>query len=298
MEDLLARHRKEKKDLQGKITQKKKSASKKTRKGVNDECDSLEQALQERQAEEIAALKGDTNAQDPTQVEESSDEDQPLTKEIDDRSESQLTTSLDVLSVSSNGVTQPKKKPNRAKERLARRAAEQVRVVEEAKAEAQNMPDLQTQEKERMAAILQKRGLTEKVVRADGHCLYAATADQLHQRGQEVKVGSVITFNEEYRTVRYVAADFIENHPDDFVPFLEEDLGTYLEKVRDTGEWGGQVELMALSKAYGVKICVVHGDGNVIEIGEGDDDKRIWLAYYRHGFGLGEHYNSLRAANS
>jgi OTU domain-containing protein 6 len=32
------------------------------------------------------------------------------------------------------------------------------------------------------------------------------------------------------------------------------------------------------------------------ENGEGEEEgkKTIWLAYYRHGYGLGEHYNSLR----
>jgi OTU domain-containing protein 6 len=26
------------------------------------------------------------------------------------------------------------------------------------------------------------------------------------------------------------------------------------------------------------------------------EPEKIWLAYYRHNFGLGEHYNSLRKA--
>ena len=56
MEDLLARHRKEQKDLQSQITQKKKQASKKTRKGVNDECARLEEDLKAKQQQEIAAF--------------------------------------------------------------------------------------------------------------------------------------------------------------------------------------------------------------------------------------------------
>ncbi|KAK4956896.1 hypothetical protein LTR28_005866, partial [Elasticomyces elasticus] len=58
MEELQAKHRREARDLQSKITQKKKSATKKTRKGVNDECDTLEQELRVRQEQEIAALSG------------------------------------------------------------------------------------------------------------------------------------------------------------------------------------------------------------------------------------------------
>ena len=80
----------------------------------------------------------------------------------------------------------------------------------------------------------------------------------------------------------------------EFLPFLEEELESYVAKVRDTGEWGGQIELLALAKAYETKISVLQGDGSVVDVGEGSDEERLWVAYYRHGFGLGEHYNSLR----
>jgi OTU domain-containing protein 6 len=97
-------------------------------------------------------------------------------------------------------------------------------------------------------------------------------------------------------TVRRAAASFIEAHKEDFEPFLDESLDAYVQKIRDTAEWGGQLELLALAKSYGVSIHVLQGDGRVETI-EGDNvdkDKEIWLAYYRHSFGLGEHYNSLR----
>jgi len=81
---------------------------------------------------------------------------------------------------------------------------------------------------------------------------------------------------------------------------LEEPLDTYAAKIRDTAEWGGQLELSALANAYGVEIKVVQ-DGRTEVVrpledgeGEGEELKTLWLAYYRHGYGLGEHYNSLR----
>ena len=46
--------------LQGRITQKKKNATKKTRKGVNDECGTLEGDLRSRQQAEIDALQPST----------------------------------------------------------------------------------------------------------------------------------------------------------------------------------------------------------------------------------------------
>jgi OTU domain-containing protein 6 len=49
MEELQSTHRKEQRDLQSRVTQKKKQASKKTRKGVNEECDRLEADLKQKQ---------------------------------------------------------------------------------------------------------------------------------------------------------------------------------------------------------------------------------------------------------
>jgi OTU domain-containing protein 6 len=59
MEELLSKHRKEQRDLQSRVTQKRKQASKKTRKGVNEECDCLEADLKQKQADEIAAFNGE-----------------------------------------------------------------------------------------------------------------------------------------------------------------------------------------------------------------------------------------------
>jgi OTU domain-containing protein 6 len=97
--------------------------------------------------------------------------------------------------------------------------------------------------------------------------------------------------------VRKAAATYIEGHPDDFVPFLDEPLEDYIHKIRDTAEWGGHLELLALAKTYNVEICVLqNGAAQKIEPGTENKPETIYLAYYRHGFGLGEHYNSLRKA--
>jgi len=82
--------------------------------------------------------------------------------------------------------------------------------------------------------------------------------------------------------------------------FLEEGVDGYVGRIRDTAEWGGELELSALANAYGVEIRVVQGGSRVevVKPGEGrekeGEGKTLWLAYYRHGYGLGEHYNSLR----
>ncbi|PPJ54784.1 hypothetical protein CBER1_04061 [Cercospora berteroae] len=300
MEELQARHRKEQKDLQSRVTQKKKQASKKTRKAVNDECEQLERDLKDKQAREVAELNGNAI----TDNEPSAEELEKLTLQVDDDS----STEANGTSAGASSTTKPAgseetasaagagKKRNRQKDRLARRAAEQEEIARQAVEEAANLPDMKEQERMRMLESMKEHRLIEKEIRADGHCLYSAFADQLEQLDipLDSEPGDKPTIA--YKTVRAKAADYIQSHQDDFVPFLEESLPEYVHKVRDTGEWGGQLELMALAKTYSTNINVLQDFGRVekFEGATGKEVKTVWLGYYKHGFGLGEHYNSLR----
>lgn len=304
MEELLAKHRKEQRDLQNKVTQKKKQASKKTRKGVNDECDSLEAELKARQSAEIAAIHAENGDAETTGAEltELTLEDANGIKangmDVQDQGDLDM-NGINGTSHSQDTAEPQRKKPNRQKARLARRAEEQEEASRQAAEEANNMPDRKQLERERMLASIKERGLREKEIRADGHCLYSAVADQLEQ--MEIPLGAAPTTdkpNVPYKIVRAAAAEYIKKNKDDFEPFLEEPLESYVQKVRDTGEWGGQLELMALAKSYGTDINVLQDFGRVEEIESGSEqgERVMWLGYYKHGFGLGEHYNSLRRA--
>ena len=304
MEELQKKHRQEQKDLQSRLTQKKRTATKKTRKGISDECAQLERRLRDRQDAEIASLKphdplevGDLSAipvsddDDPTAFEQSKD----------------ISESMNAMPVSSipaaNGHA---KRQNRQKARLSRRAAEQEATVVESNREASDLPDLREKEQKAMQDAYISRGLEEYEIRSDGHCLYAAVADQLEDSGVSLKPNIEVDIIDEetqlkpaiagYKTTRQVAAAYISQNPEDFSPFLEEPLDSYVAKIRDTGEWGGHLEILALAKAYGVDINVLQGNGKVENIGCGvhEEPRTLWLAYYHHSFGLGEHYNSLR----
>ncbi|KAF5665857.1 otu domain-containing protein [Fusarium heterosporum] len=289
LEQVQTRHRRELKDLQGRITGKKKNATKKTRKGVNDECAELERQLREKQAVELAALNASGDNE--------SDEQDEVIPEADDQTEKdELANQTEKLSVSEPvEQQQPGKKRNRQKERLARRAAEQEAEAQRAEEEASNMTNYRAKESEYMKTTFEKHGLVEKDIAPDGHCLFSAVADQLGQN--DIPLGEDKVQKEPaYKTVRRVASNYMLEHGDDFAPFLEEDLEGYARKMRDTAEWGGQLELMALARQYKVEIRVVQ-DGRLERIGEdegAESGKTLWLAYYRHGYGLGEHYNSLR----
>ena len=297
MEELQTRHRKEQRDLQSRITQKKKQANKKTRKGVNDECERLEVDLKQRQRNEIGALNGEETPDGASaQLEGLSLDDEEDVQENGVHIEETSRADATEMGDGDEGVASRSKKPNRQKARLARRAVEQEELARQAAEEAKNLPDLKQQERDRMLKYMKEHRLQEKEIRADGHCLYSAIADQLEQLG--VPLGSAPSEKPDvpYKTVRSVAAEYIEKHGDDYAPFLEEPLDAYVHKVRDTGEWGGQLELMALAKTYDTNINVLQDFGRVEKIVSGSNDasKTMWLGYYKHGFGLGEHYNSLR----
>jgi OTU domain-containing protein 6 len=325
LEALQQKHRKEQRDLISRTTQKKKQASKKTRKGVNDECERLERELRDRQAEELLELTGagPGAAADDEVQEDSADEGEEATQgngavdvEISrlsingraDGSASPPPAAREPTSSSTAGA--PGKKKNRQKERLARRRAEQDAAVAQAEEEARAAPDPRALEQQRFEPLLAARNLALHPIRADGHCLYAAVADQLATRRLSLEPRVPLSPLPEghgappYKKTRYAAAGWIEAHREDFEPFMEDGLGEHVRRIRETGEWGGHLELMALARGYGVSICVLHGDGRVDRIepeaeggegkGEGEAEAEIWLGYYRHSHGLGEHYNSLR----
>ncbi|KAL8676799.1 MAG: hypothetical protein Q9186_006706 [Xanthomendoza sp. 1 TL-2023] len=305
MEQLQAKHRQEQRGLQARVTQKKKSATKKTRKGINDECTRLESELKERQDLELSEISGQTISDTgPLDIDIPGNEAEPAQEKTKaDGIEHRMPIPL---MPSSQPEPEQTRKPNRQKARLARRAAEQEHMVDQAAKEAQDLPDLRQQESNAMRTHFASRGLNEHEVRSDGHCLYAAIADQLtaqnHGLGPKTPLGGMDGISESsipsYKTTRSVTARYIQTHADDFLPFLEEPLDEYVGKIRDTGEWGGHLELLALAKAYDVNINVLQGNGQIESIEAGTDGEKptMWLSYYRHSFGLGEHYNSLRQA--
>ncbi|KAJ3515800.1 hypothetical protein NLJ89_g1526 [Agrocybe chaxingu] len=150
-------------------------------------------------------------------------------------------------------------------------------------------------------------------INPDGHCLYSAIADQL------VLLGQVSPEQANYAAIRSVAANYIHSHPDDFLPFLPSTGGedsegaldaglmdpfqfdSYCKTVRDTATWGGEPEIVALSRAFNTPIHVVQGGNPSIvrhyprEGDAGDPNgPAVWISYHRKLYGLGEHYNSLR----
>ena len=326
---MLARHRKELKDLRARILQKRKSATKKTRRGVDDDCARMERDMDEKHKTEYAEMTGrTTNGIGAMTLEDGDD-----TQKNDNGAPSSEHITNDIyaptLTPASSRPTTPgghqqgqqqqqrAKKPNRRKARLERRTAEHAAMSAAAAEEASKETDRRGNEQEIMDAVFSRLGLKEVDINPDGHCLYSAIALQLDELGYglkpdpkrlplqyptEARIDSVKDPRTDgYRAVRAVAADYMLEHMDDFQPFLDVSLYEYTRRVKLTSDWGGQLEITAISRAYGVEINVIQSDGRIEQIDPGDGSeveangsKRIiWLAYFRHTYSLGEHYSAL-----
>ena len=73
----------------------------------------------------------------------------------------------------------------------------------------------------------------------------------------------------------------------------------YCERVVSTHEWGGQLELQALTQILKAPITVHEAGKEPVLMGAGGEGgggggaAALQLSYHRHAYSLGEHYNSV-----
>lgn len=90
---------------------------------------------------------------------------------------------------------------------------------------------------------------TIKEILADGNCLFRSISDQLYN-----------DCGQKHLDVRNEICDYIEAHENEFSVFLvldeEEDdedaadFESYVQGMREDGEWGGNLELVAAARLY------------------------------------------------
>jgi len=206
-----------------------------------------------------------------------------------------------------------------AKARFKAREARKIQKMQSSYVETDAANDArfeqEAREEERdITRICDQLGLEMIEIAPDGHCLFAAVADQLSIHGIIPRSAA------SYAATRATAAHHMMQHRDDFLPFLpsvdgedgagatesegmmsQRDFQMYCASIRDTAAWGGEPEIMALSRAYNVPIHVVQAGKPPVVIHEplpnmSDhlDAKIVFISYHRRMYGLGEHYNSLR----
>nr|XP_018914806.1 PREDICTED: OTU domain-containing protein 6B [Bemisia tabaci]XP_018914807.1 PREDICTED: OTU domain-containing protein 6B [Bemisia tabaci] len=279
-EALLQKHRKERKDLQAKITSLKKSITKgdkKKRKDVLEQIAELETALNTQQEEELAALKPNKKEDSTVQV---------ITESIGDLRVLEEETEVPIpVRVS---------KTQRRRERKVAEFKERERI---AKAEEQDpASSAKYIETEAINKILKSKGLMIKDVPSDGDCMYSAVKYQLSEKNLPV----ISVSDLRHRTsdqMRSKSSEFLPYlcHPDTGLVFSPEEYAEYCDKVANTHEWGTQIELRALSHALNCGIEVVQATGPALMIGEEyvEDGGYLTITFHRHMYQLGAHYNSV-----
>jgi len=202
--------------------------------------------------------------------------------------------------------------------RKARKDAERAAQYTDNDPDADAQKEREAKKEERaIQAVCDKLGLEMHEIAPDGHCLFAAIADQL-------RLLNIVPADANYATMRVAASQYMFTHPNDFLPFLpsveqegasgEREWGMmgpkefehYCADIRNTAVWGGEPEILALSRAYNVPIhviqdseptTVVHNPAGT-NAGNLDDKRVVRISYHRWMYGLGEHYNSLRPKKS
>jgi len=240
-------------------------------------------------------------------------------KTVQDTS-AEVINDIQTSQIQENKESQERKKGSKTRflERQARKVAEIVQRSPSDNPQADARIEREIKEEEEDISRTSKLlGLELYNVNPDGHCLFAAIADQL------AILGILPREQANYTVTRAAAANYIYTHPDDFLPFLpsidgEDGVGatdagfvtpqqfeTYCTAIRDTGVWGGEPEILALSRVYNIPIHVIQSGTPPVVVhnptGASDQDggfdaskKAVRISYHRRMYGLGEHYNSLR----
>lgn len=144
--------------------------------------------------------------------------------------------------------------------------------------------------------ILLEQGHLIREMNADGNCLFRSLSDQLYDdRGAKHDI------------VRSDICSYLSMNREEFMNFLlmeddDEDvigIDSYIEKMRDDGQWGGNVEVVAATRCYERDIIVFSSevaDGVLCfscDAGNGKKDATndsLMLSY--HG---NDHYNSVQS---
>ncbi|EDO16679.1 hypothetical protein Kpol_1052p26 [Vanderwaltozyma polyspora DSM 70294] len=301
-DEMVKRHLKEQKDLSNKINSMKGNMKKSNRKQIMDNCKNLQFELDEKHKKELNRF---SNGNDGIENEDE-DEITPemLLAQLSIETKQQDESKSDTLSSTAN-TNQPRKSRNRQKERLAKRQQKIEKIKEEAREEAANQPNYQEIEQTVLDDYCLEHKFVQYDIKPDGHCLFASILDQLtisiNNSNNKIQYNDV-------SELRKLSCEYVDKNRDDFIPFMFDettgdlkDLDEYIKEISETAKWGGEIELLSLSKSLNVTIKVVMANlnNNSINfhiINESDDNSLdvLNLVYYKHSYSLGEHYNSLR----
>lgn len=285
----VARHRKEKKELQAQIQQLKHSIPKGDKKKKKDVV------------AQIAVLESELDAKHEQELQVFGDQDLSTTNEdVISEAVTELSVGCESESLKSTGANPTPdesavKKPTKAQRRKVKKVHKaQQREERIQEQDAVNEFSARNVEHDKLTRILRLRGLSLFEIPADGNCLFSAIEDQLKQHSIENNVTSL----------RSQTANYMRSHRDEFLPFLvqeatgelynDDEFNDFCDRLEKTSEWGGQAEIRALSEVLQRPIEVIQADGPSVTVGDQFTSQPLRLVYHRHKYGLGEHYSSAR----
>ncbi|CCI45421.1 unnamed protein product [Albugo candida] len=154
-------------------------------------------------------------------------------------------------------------KAQRMRDRKKKEENERRERIEEANKHIVSKREIEIEQIQRKLIPL---NLDIREIPSDGNCLYQALSDQINQA------------NTTFQDLRKLASEYIRANPDNFIPFIAFDSSNpeksnserfeeYCEKIVNSSEWGGQLELRALSCSLQKKIEIFTGESDVIVIG-------------------------------
>jgi OTU domain-containing protein 6 len=232
--------------------------------------------------------------------------------------ENNISTASDTTAASLQCQIQAKKAKNqKKKEKKSDKEQQRIAAVQEMKATAG--PSQREQELSAINNRLLPLNMKVKEVLSDGNCLYRAVADQCKPTDKQyVDTSTTCSTNlalvedetdldlTDFVTMRKLAGAYIRQHPDSFAPFIGVDVAdpefeSYCRRIENVNgaEWGGQLEVRALSECLHRPIHIYEANAPVLKMGEdsvGNESRRvepIIITYHRHYYALGEHYNSV-----
>lgn len=296
-EELVSLHKAQRKELTNQVTALKKLMTKKNKKTIQNEISQLSSKLNSKLQEEVQewrSLHPDHGQQPKQEVETDHDAadnaneitpDDLLKLSLKDTSNSAI---VEVAESSHNTTTGQPKKRNRQKERLAKREAKIQQIRDQALAESKDEIDYRSLEITNMNEKLQDRNLILVDIIPDGNCLFNSIKDQLSCK---------LNIEKSIQELRELAAEYILSHSDDFIPFLFEksltSVDEYCNKLVHETMWGSDIELLAFSNIFDCKIEVFVANAPNVIFNE-SKSVNLTIGFYKHSYGLGEHYNSLR----
>lgn len=194
--------------------------------------------------------------------------------------------------IETNRVTKAQKR----RDAKAAKKVEQIKRIEEAEKLDEHKD--RRLEQESLDKLLNGKKLKIHDIDADGDCLYRAVEHQLSIAEDSAERLS-------YKDIRSKTSQYMLDNSDNFMPFLlndqgdlmsEQDYKNYCIRIAKTKEWGGHLELTAISQFTCKPIHIYQADNRlpiVIEPELKTSRKPILLSFHKHLYHLGEHYNSL-----